>query len=1100
MKRKGLLIVVLTMLLCMFSLCFVACSDSNNANGDNTPHEHDYKIQTSETMHWLKCDCGDTKDFNSHSGGIATCVKKAECSTCGVFYGELGDHNYGEWKTNYNSTHSKVCINEASHVVTEDCRGGIATEEERAICEVCNVQHGAPLKHKHNFNKQEVKDIYLSKQATCTERAEYYYSCLCGEKGSATFESGEPLNHSYGEWVSNGNNTHTKTCSNDNNHKITENCNGGTATCTTKAVCENCNTSYGQLEPHVFDKEVVEEKYIKARATCTEKAEYYYSCKCGEKGSETFESGEPLEHNYGEWVSNGNNTHTKTCSNDNNHKITENCSGGTATCATKAVCDECKTFYGKLEPHVFDKEVVEDKYLKSEATCKEKAKYYYSCSCGKKGNTTFETGDIEEHEYKIQTSETMHWLKCDCGDTKDFNVHSGGTATCVSKSKCDVCGVQYGELGEHSYGDWISNGNNTHTKTCSNDNSHKITNDCVGGTATCIERAKCNTCNGDHGGFGQHNYSEWKPNYDGTHSKICSHSASHIITEDCTFNGKFCVTCRFEKEPITITLHFNRGGVQSAWFYDVVERFEQANKDKPYGNKTGVYVDWSEGTVTNLTSMKTAGTNIYMAGGGSLDKYIRDGSVMDISDVVTSVNPYDGKTIESKLSDNKSHFYKDGSYYALPWKEYFIGTTHNVDIFEEYGLYFADTTTGNPYKGNVGYNGKPCYFIAENPFAEKTAGVDGIKGTYDDGLPTSLEELMALCHKIKDLGSDWFPFACTGGNHEDYTNYLTEAILIGLEGSERFGNYKDCDGEMEIVTGYTSEKLWGLDDVYVPTTTTARVDKTDKSTWINISKSVNRYYAIAFIKYLEKNLMICDCIRNPGSSNISVQENFIFSDTYMNDCTHHSAMIMEGSHWYTESEHNWNFDKWDNYMMEERPEFGIMPYPAAVDGHVEGVETSLAYLTSDATIVINNNLMADYENNKYVIEACKDFLYFFYSDQEIANYIEATGQNRSKTNFDWQSLVYEKDENGNYKNGLDGTERVIKADCKIPNYQITVLELERDSILLDLEPTEYNPTSFIKLSTTSAIMSPGGGAFYSVFKNGDMTVREAFEATIIRGE
>ena len=557
-------------------------------------------------------------------------------------------------------------------------------------------------------------------------------------------------------------------------------------------------------------------------------------------------------------------------------------------------------------------------------------------------------------------------------------------------------------------------------------------------------------------------------------------------------------------DRLSITLHFNRGGVQSAWFYDVVNRFQEATKDNPYGSKTGIYVDWNEATVTKLDGMNTSGTNIYMANGGSLDKYIKDGSVMDITDVVTSVNPYDGKTIESKLSDNKSHFYKNGNYYALPWKEYFIGTTHNIDIFEKNGLYFADVTGvagAVPYTNNAGYNGRPCYFIAENGNCEKTAGVDGIPGTYDDGLPTSLEELMALCHKIKELGTNWFPFACTGGIHEDYTNYLTEAILIGLEGAERFGNYKDCDGEMEIVTGYTKDILWGLEDVYVPTTTTVRVDKTDKSTWVNISKSVNRYYAIAFIKYLEKNLMICDCIRNPGSSNISVQEGFIFSDTYMNESTHHSAMIIEGSYWYTESEHNGNFGKWDNYMVgEDRPEFGIMPYPVAVGGHVEGVETSLAYLTSDATIVINNNLMLDEENNKYVIEACKEFLYFFYSDQEIANYIEATGQNRSKTNFDWQSLVYDKDENGNYKNGLNGTERVIKADCKIPNYQITVLELERDSKLLDLEPTEFNPTSFIKLSTTSALMSPDGAAFYSVFKNGTMTVQQAFEATFIRGE
>ncbi|MBQ7597844.1 MAG: hypothetical protein IJU56_04620 [Clostridia bacterium] len=49
---------------------------------------------------------------------------------------------------------------------------------------------------------------------------------------------------------------------------------------------------------HVFDQEVVDAKYLKKAATCTEKASYFKSCVCGYKGTETFESGEPLDHNY----------------------------------------------------------------------------------------------------------------------------------------------------------------------------------------------------------------------------------------------------------------------------------------------------------------------------------------------------------------------------------------------------------------------------------------------------------------------------------------------------------------------------------------------------------------------------------------------------------------------------------------------------------------------------------------------------------------------------------------------------------------------------------------------------------------------------------
>ena len=49
---------------------------------------------------------------------------------------------------------------------------------------------------------------------------------------------------------------------------------------------------------HSFDQEVADAKFLKSAATCTEAAVYYKSCACGEKGTETFSSGEPLGHDY----------------------------------------------------------------------------------------------------------------------------------------------------------------------------------------------------------------------------------------------------------------------------------------------------------------------------------------------------------------------------------------------------------------------------------------------------------------------------------------------------------------------------------------------------------------------------------------------------------------------------------------------------------------------------------------------------------------------------------------------------------------------------------------------------------------------------------
>ena len=53
-------------------------------------------------------------------------------------------------------------------------------------------------------------------------------------------------------------------------------------------------------------------------------------------------------HTFGEWVSNGDGTHTRQCTVDGcNGLETKDCSGGKATCAEKAVCEVCGKAYGK---------------------------------------------------------------------------------------------------------------------------------------------------------------------------------------------------------------------------------------------------------------------------------------------------------------------------------------------------------------------------------------------------------------------------------------------------------------------------------------------------------------------------------------------------------------------------------------------------------------------------------------------------------------------------------------------------------------------------------------------------------------------------------
>ena len=87
--------------------------------------------------------------------------------------------------------------------------------------------------------------------------------------------------HTFGEWVSNGDGTHSRQCTVDGcNDSETKDCAGGKATCTEKAVCEVCGKAYGELNANNHVSLV--HFSAKAATTDTEGNIEYWCCKgCG---------------------------------------------------------------------------------------------------------------------------------------------------------------------------------------------------------------------------------------------------------------------------------------------------------------------------------------------------------------------------------------------------------------------------------------------------------------------------------------------------------------------------------------------------------------------------------------------------------------------------------------------------------------------------------------------------------------------------------------------------------------------------------------------------------------------------------------------------
>ena len=423
---------------------------------------------------------------------------------------------------------------------------------------------GVGCAHEHTFDKQDTSVKFISKEATCLEVAEYYYSCSCGEKGEETFEYGEPLGHDFGAWTSNGDDTHTRTCSRDATHTESGVCDGGTPTCTEKAICDTCGGGHGQKEAHVFDQQVVSDQFKIRGATCTEPAKYYYSCSCGEKSSTTFFSeGEPLGHNWRPWSKAylASNSHSRTCYRCSSGYEYQNCSGGTATCTEKAVCEVCNTTYGSVLSHKWgawtsngdgthtrvcenDSAHVENEQCSGgEAPCETKS----ICS-----TCNTEYGEIKGHNYGAWTSNgnDTHTRTCsrDSRHTETKNC-SGGTATCTEKAVCEHCKATYGSALSHKWGAWTSNGDDTHTRVCENDSTHVENEQCSGGEAPCETKSICSTCNTEYGEIKGHNYGKWYSNGNDTHTRTCLRDSRHTETQDCAggtptcYKKAVCDTC-----------------------------------------------------------------------------------------------------------------------------------------------------------------------------------------------------------------------------------------------------------------------------------------------------------------------------------------------------------------------------------------------------------------------------------------------------------------------------------------------------------------------------------------------------------------------------
>ena len=460
-------------------------------------------------------------------------------------------------------------------------------------------------------------------------------------------------------------------------------------------------------------------------------------------------------------------------------------------------------------------------------------------------------------------------------------------------------------------------------------------------------------------------------------------------------------------DPTTTTVITILTG-ENAFGTDILQeqanRFAQKYAEKSYApNKKGVAIkiETSGASVNIGEGLLNEGYHIISTGDGytKVETAASNGWIASLDDIMKTEIAEDGKAIYEKIPqsirfnyelkvDDEAAAVKSG-YYGIPSAEFYGGLTYDKDLFDQ-GYYFANASASDAtsFTSDILGAGYTYKFTAE--LNNRTVGPDGVANTEDDGLPSSLYELIALCEYLDNNSIK--PFIMSG-KMGFYLNYFTEALYMSLLGYENAVAQKGFKSDsMDIVVGYTNEDLFpGLEGVKKPITQTVKIEE---EYGYYTSMSLEKYYTFAFMQLMEQESWYASASNSPNKGAVEAQKDFLFG---LHDPARQAAMLIECSYWYNESRIRGNFIDYDKMYFKTDPDREVrwMSLPVnistSVDGTDEVVTTSVnkeskkgepitLYIPDGGYICVN----ARYKDDAEVMGAIKDYFMFRYSDAELS--------------------------------------------------------------------------------------------------------------------
>ncbi|MBR2646376.1 MAG: hypothetical protein IKD47_02290 [Clostridia bacterium] len=444
-----------------------------------------------------------------------------------------------------------------------------------------------------------------------------------------------------------------------------------------------------------------------------------------------------------------------------------------------------------------------------------------------------------------------------------------------------------------------------------------------------------------------------------------------------------------DKNKAKLYVYSFTSGFGDEWLTSLIADYEEKMKDVEIDGKIGIDVEpTAEKSDVDGSQMAGRAESVYFLEQKDYYDLVAKNYIADITQAVTSVSPYDNKTLESKMfADQKAYFAREINgethYYAFPHYFTSFGIVYDVELFDEKNYYFADG-----YSESAGLE----YMFIQSADETKTAGPDGEKGTSDDGLPTTYEEFLWLCDYIATIGGD-NPLIWSGEHRDSYLSHFINALATDYEGLEQMRLNYSFDGEAKNLGKIENGE-------FVKDAQTTIIDGANGA---ELARQAGKYYALDFYsdlyaKTYVNNAETAKTLFSSTYSHLTAQNDFLFKSGKRN------AMLLDGSWWQMEATETFDYmSKGNEANSKQNRKLGWMPLPK----HEDKVgEKSTMYDIMYPLCVMKNGLDPNGWEYKYAL----DFIQFANSDEQLAKFTKITGCTKSLnytlTDAQYDSLSY----------------------------------------------------------------------------------------------